>query len=60
MKLWFEASSGEHIIDIFICCDGVIVMSAFEWFDMDRIGVEIVCNKDVFVASTTLNRKIPS
>ena len=35
-------------------------MSAFEWFDMDRIGVKIVSDKDVFVASTTLNRKTPS
>ena len=33
-------------------------MSAFEWFDIDRIGVEIVSDKDVFVASTALNMKL--
>ena len=57
MELWFEALSCEHSIYFFIGFDGVIVVSAFGWFDMYGVGIKIVGDKYVFVAVIALNRK---
>ena len=34
-------------------------MSTFEWFDMYRIGIEIIGDEYIFVSSAALNWKSP-
>ena len=59
MEFWFEASVCLHGVNFFICFYGVVIMSTFEWFDMYRIGIEIIGDEYIFVSSAALNWKSP-